>query len=195
MPERPPSTQIALRLAKALEVAQVPYAIGGAIALGVWSIPRATYDVDLDLFVSAEELLPVLPILQRAGCLFETEQVMLHAAERGAFEVYCEGVRVDGFVHCLPLYDSAQARCRPGPLEGETVRYLSPEDLATFKMLFFRPKDLVDLERLLAIQGEHFDDSYVRGWLVDLVGEDDERTTSFDALVLRAKQTREPHKT
>ena len=37
---------VASRLASALEVAGVPYAIGGAIALGAWSDPRGTHDVD-----------------------------------------------------------------------------------------------------------------------------------------------------
>jgi hypothetical protein len=35
---------------------------------------------------------------------------------------------------------------------------LSPEDLAVFKLLFFRAKDLLDLERLVAFLGDAFDD-------------------------------------
>ena len=40
---------VAQRLGNALEAARVPYAIGGALALGVWSDPRGIYDVDINL--------------------------------------------------------------------------------------------------------------------------------------------------
>lgn len=39
---------VASKLAAALDGAGIPYAIGGAIALGAWSDPRGTYDVDLN---------------------------------------------------------------------------------------------------------------------------------------------------
>jgi hypothetical protein len=188
MSERPPATLIALRLAQALEAAGIPYAIGGAIALGVWAIPRATYDVDLDIFLEAPELPRVLPVLRSAGCEFEDEPVLRAAEERGAFEVYCEGVRVDGFINAIPLYESAKERCREGPLEGHRVKFLSPEDLALFKLLFFRSKDLLDLERLIAIQGEAFDEGYVRRWLIDIVGED-ERLQALDRILALTRRS------
>lgn len=55
------------------------------------------------------------------------------------------------------------------------------EALAVFKMLFFRPKDLLDLERLLAVAPE-LDRPYVRNELVAMMGEDDVRVARWDAL-------------
>lgn len=52
----PSAPEVARTLADALEQAQVPYAVGGALALAVWGFPRATNDVDLDVFVDLEEL-------------------------------------------------------------------------------------------------------------------------------------------
>lgn len=43
--------EIAAHLAAALDAAGVPYAIGGAIAYGLWGDPRGTSDVDVNLFV------------------------------------------------------------------------------------------------------------------------------------------------
>lgn len=53
----------ALDLGAALESHGVPYAIGGALAYGLWGIPRATSDVDINVFVGETELAPVFSAL------------------------------------------------------------------------------------------------------------------------------------
>jgi hypothetical protein len=55
--------------------------------------------------------------------------------------------------------------------------------LSVFKLMFFRAKDVVDLERLVAVQGSHLDHAYVRKHIVEMMGEDDERTKTWDRLV------------
>ena len=60
---------------------------------------------------------------------------------------------------------------------------LSPEDTAIFKMLFFRGKDLVDVERLLALMGDALDRAFVRDSLVEVVGDEDYRVRKWDELV------------
>jgi hypothetical protein len=52
-----------------------------------------------------------------------------------------------------------------------------------FKLLFFRSKDLADLERLVAVQGRDLDRGYVRRWMVDMMGEDDARVREWDRIV------------
>ncbi len=56
------------------------------------------------------------------------------------------------------------------------------EDIAVLKLLFFRGKDMVDVERLLALQGANLDRSYIRHWVVDAMGEEDERVDAWDRL-------------
>ncbi len=62
------------------------------------------------------------------------------------------------------------------------IRVLSAEDLTVFKLLFFRGKDVVDVERLVAAQGNRLDRQYVRTWLVSCVGEGDERVRRWDTI-------------
>jgi hypothetical protein len=62
--------------------------------------------------------------------------------------------------------------------------FLSAEAIAVFKLLFFRGKDVVDLQRLIAV-GPELDRTYIRRWIVELMGEDDERTRMWDQLVAR----------
>ena len=58
-------------LAWALDASGIPYAIGGAIALGVWSDPRSTYDVDINLFVEGAELERAFDVLQDVGVVLD----------------------------------------------------------------------------------------------------------------------------
>lgn len=179
----PTAPALARRLADVLEAAGVPHAIGGALALGVWGFPRATNDVDLDVFVRADDLEPVLSLFERQGFGVDKGAAIASARSRGDFKLWCEGMRIDVFIASIPFYDSVQRRVRQAPLEGRPAAFLSPEDLVVFKFLFFRTKDILDVERLLAFLGPEFDRGYVRDWLVDLVGPDDERVTRWEALV------------
>jgi hypothetical protein len=63
-----------------------------------------------------------------------------------------------------------------------TIAVLSAEAIAVLKMLFFRSKDLSDIERLLVVQASDLDRDYVRPWLVETVGEDDPRVVEWDLL-------------
>ena len=60
-------------------------------------------------------------------------------------------------------------------VDGWTGRFLAPEAIAVFKLLFFRLEDRGDLQRRVAVRGDHFDHGYVRRWMVEMMGEDDER--------------------
>ena len=137
----PVAPQLARRLADAFEAHDIPYAIGGALALGVWGFPRATNDVDIDIFVPAEELDPVFEVIEAVGCVLDRGQAKASAHNRGNFRATIEGMRIDAFVPSIPFYDSVQLRIRQAPLEGRPAWFLAPEDLATFKLLFFRTKD------------------------------------------------------
>ena len=179
----PSAADLARRLADELEGAGISHAIGGALALGVWGFPRATNDVDLDVFVTTDHLDPVFDVLESTGCELDRKAALASAISRGEFRATLQGMRLEVFVPSIELYDSVEARIRQAPLRGRPAWFLSPEDLAIFKFLFFRTKDILDVERLVAFAPGVFDRSYVRSWLVDLVGDDDERVTRWDRLV------------
>jgi hypothetical protein len=71
---------------------------------------------------------------------------------------------------------------------GSPIRILSAEDLTVFKLLFFRGKDVVDVERLVAAQGDRLDRDYVRSWLVACVGEGDERVHRWDRIIVALRR-------
>lgn len=175
--------EVARRVADAFEGAGIPHAIGGALALGQWGFPRATNDVDLDVFVEPDaDLEPTFRALEQAGCSVERARARQSAVERGDFQAWHGPLRVDVFVASIPFYASIRSRIRQGPLEGRPAWFLSPEDLCVMKLLFFRSKDLIDVERLVAAMGEAFDRGYVSRSLNELVGADDARIGRWQRL-------------
>ncbi len=177
------ATEAAVHFATALQRAGIPHAIGGAIAYGFFGAARGTHDVDINLFVPGDAAGPAPSALIAAGLEIDEPLALETAAERGDARGMFKGLPVDLFFNSIPVHDRAATRTREVTLHGIRLRVLSPEDTAVFKMLFFRGKDLVDVERLLGIMQGSLDRAYVRAALVEVVGEDDYRTKKWDELV------------
>lgn len=152
------------------------------MALGVWGFPRATKDIDLDVFVEGD-LSAVFDVLETEGCTVDRAAARQSASERGDFQAWLGNMRVDVFVPSIPFYSVMRRRLREAPLEGRPAWFLSPEDLTVMKFLFFRSKDLIDVERLVASMGAAFEREHVTRALVDIVGPDDGRLARWRQLL------------
>ena len=179
---------IARRLADVLEARDIPYAIGGALALGYYAPPRGTVDVDINIFVTPPDAIdPLLHTLAEVGFQVERPETVLRTAtEDGQFRGRIDGLRVDVFVPAFDYYASLQHRRRRVPLGGADVWVLGAEDLAVLKLMFFRPKDLADLHALARDYGEQLDAAAVRAQVAALIGEDDARVREWDKIVAAA---------
>jgi hypothetical protein len=169
-------------LIDAFEGSALDYALGGAVAYSTWGEPRATRDIDLNVWVQDEELEDLFALLESLGATVDREVAAAEVRERGMFITRLRGYRIDIFTPSVPFYDEALDRRRRTRLLDRDAWVLSPETLAVFKMLFFRPKDLADVGRMMEIQGETFDVGFVRHWLVKMVGDSDERIVAWDRL-------------
>lgn len=163
------------RLVQALEAADVPYALGGALALGYHAPPRGTRDVDLNIFLPAEQAAPAFELLRSAGVDLDVEAATRSAVTRGDAIGSADGIRVDLFVNSIPLHDAALARRQRVEFAQIPCWILSAEDLAVLKLLFNRPKDRIDVEQMCFTLGAEFDYNYAHRQLQAHVGED-ERT-------------------
>ncbi len=175
----------ARRLADVLEEHSLPYALGGAIAYGYWGAPRGTLDIDINVFIEPERIDELLPVLGETGCTMDEEAARRSALARGDFKVWLGPIRVDVFLLSVPFLEQVKQRRVVRPLAGRPAWVLSAEDITTLKMMFFRAKDLVDVERMIARQADDLDQAAIRANLVSMVGEDNERVDKWDELVLR----------
>jgi hypothetical protein len=177
---------LGLSVGAALERAGIPYALGGALALGVHGLVRATRDVDLNVFVTASSAHPVLQLLLREGLSLDLPTALREAETEGLAVAWQDETRVDLFFPSIDLsWEALRSRVKL-PVGGTEAWFLSAELLSCFKLLFFRPKDLVDLETLVAVNPD-LDAARVRALMAETMGEDDVRVTTWDTLVRRVR--------
>ena len=185
MADAPTAAELARSIADALERHGLKYAIGGALALGFYAAPRATVDVDVNVFVPPSSgLAAALAALTDAGFVADQDEIALRqrALAEGQFRGRSAGLRVDVFVPAIPYYEElAQRRCQV-TLLGRPLWILAAADLVVLKLMFFRRRDLADVEAVLRDQRAGLDRAFVRAKLTQLVGEEDERLTAFAAI-------------
>lgn len=173
------------RIADLFERESISYAIGGALALAVAGVPRGTADVDVNVFMESADLPRVIALLQTLGMDVDAAAAIARAKRDGMFVARWDGMRIDVFLPSIPFAREAErTRTRIVDTGGWSGWFLSAEALSVFKLLFFRGKDLVDLERLVAVRPD-LDRSYVRRAIAEMMGEDDERVRRWDEIVAR----------
>lgn len=156
-----------------LQEARIPHAIGGALALAYYAEPRATIDIDVNVFVPASKWKKVFEALESLGV--DAGDLDTTALERdGQCRLWWNDNAVDLFFADEEIHDEMRKQTRRVPFAGETIPILAPEHLAICKAMFDRPKDWIDIEQML-VAAEDFDVTAVEDWLVRMVGDDDSR--------------------
>jgi hypothetical protein len=162
---------------------RIPHAFGGAIALAYWTLdPRATSDIDVNIFVpaaSCEKALRALP----AGIAQPPETVATIERD-GQTRLWWGETPVDLFFDYVPVHADAARNRRTVPFASTRIPVLGPVELAVFKVMFDRTRDWADIEAMIAAGTLDLD--AVRVALTGLVGEDDERFARLDEAVRRA---------
>lgn len=158
-----------LTLHHALDASRIPHAFGGAIALAYCTRnPRATSDLDINVFTDSDRspsLLAALP--PQVSVDAENIQQLRNEAQT---RLWWDETPVDVFLNTHAFHLRAEAEVRSVPFEGATIPVLGCQDLATFKALFDRPKDWVDIADM--VDTHAIDPLAVAGTIHDLLGDD-----------------------
>jgi hypothetical protein len=132
----------------ALELARLPHAFGGAIALAYCTEdPRGTHDLDVNVFVEpdrADEVFAAMPSGVATG------PGDLEAVQRdGQVRLWWEDTPVDLFLDVLDFHREVSRNVRWVPFEGRTIPVIGCAALAVFKALIDRTKDWADIEAMI----------------------------------------------
>ncbi|MEQ8716352.1 MAG: hypothetical protein RIE08_01955 [Acidimicrobiales bacterium] len=154
----------------------IPHAFGGAISLGYHAEPRATIDIDVNVFVSVDRAAEVLGPLGDLGA--EIAGARETAVRDDQVRIMWDTTPVDLFFSYDPFHAAADEASVVVPFAGQTIRVLSATHLTICKAVYDRPKDWVDIEAMLAI-GTHIDTAEALRWVGRIAGDEDPR---FDRL-------------
>jgi hypothetical protein len=178
--EQPSLPEKVVVIHESLTDAKVPHALGGALALAYYADPRATIDIDINVFVPTERWREVVNALTEIGV--SDSRLDPIALERdGQCRLWWGDNAVDLFFAYDPIHEEMRRQSRRVPFGGVTVSILSPEHLAVCKAIFDRRKDWIDIEQML-IAGDDLDLSEIEKWLVRMVGDSDQRVERLKAL-------------
>jgi hypothetical protein len=173
-----------LALHRALEHAQLPHAFGGAIALAYWtSDPRATSDIDLNVFVAADDAAVALEALPPG--VAKPDGTADTIARDGQVRLWWDDTPVDLFFDYVPVHADARRNRRTVVFAGASIPVLGPVELAVFKVMFDRTRDWADIEAMVAAQT--LDATAVKAALGPMIGVEDERFARLDEAIRRAQ--------
>lgn len=169
-----------IALDAALDAAQVPHAFGGALALAFHiEEPRATRDIDINVFVAPGEVARVFRELP-PGVTWGDDDVALVERD-GQARVFWDETPLDFFFSTHAFHDVAWLDTERVPFDGGTIPILGATELVVFKAFFDRPKDWVDIQTM--VEASTPDLHRAIGWLVDLLGADDHRVDRLRSLI------------
>ncbi len=160
-----------MRLLDLLDAHGIPYSMMGGMVVPIWGIPRATFDVDLTLSVDDVGLRNFLAAAKRIGFTVDESfekgfRDVLHGMQKLRVEWWSAAgrrIEVDVFLVTTPYQEAAFARRVRARINAHEMWVLSAADLILHKLLANRPKDLADVQNVLAVQGVP-DETYLRAW-------------------------------
>jgi hypothetical protein len=164
---------------RALDGAGVAHAFGGALALAYYAEPRATVDIDVNVFVDPVDYPRVWAALEPIGVGDPADPALV--VRDGQVRLRWGRNPLDLFFAYDPVHDAMRQAARPVPFGDAQIPILAAEHLLVAKVVFNRAKDWLDIEQMLllvpALQiGE------VHHWLDRILGADDPRATRFRRL-------------
>jgi hypothetical protein len=163
----------------------VPHAFGGALALAYYAEPRATIDIDLNLFVPSERFPDVSAPLARLGAGFDDPTVAARIRRDGQARVMWDATPIDLFFSYDAFHEAAAAGRRVVPFGDRTIPILGAAHLTVCKAVFNRPKDWVDIDAMLAADAE-IDAAETLRWMGRIAGDDDPRYERLVAVLTRS---------
>jgi Nucleotidyl transferase AbiEii toxin, Type IV TA system len=151
-------------LDEALAARKTPMAIIGGIAMNANGVARFTADIDATIPGADLDLAALAKTLKAHGLVPRVPDAVRFARENQVLllEHRATGLEVDLSLAWISFELEAIERAK-SVLFGDTrIRAVRPEDLAIYKLIANRPRDLTDVESLLLLHGKRMDLQRVR---------------------------------
>jgi hypothetical protein len=150
----------------------------------MWTSPC----VDVTLYLPPDKPAEAVRLLQQVQCELDAKKTQQSLSEHGFCKVVYAGRRLDVFLPMIPFYATAATRRKRVPLGNREAWIWDAETLCVFKMMFFRRKDLADVESILRTQGLALDTSWVENQLVEMYGVSDPHVSEWREIAAQGLQ-------
>ena len=163
--------QLAMSVVEGLEAEGIPYMVTGAIAFGVYGIPRSTKDVDVVIALETAE--PLNRLERRLGHLLEFDpQVSFETITGSLRHILKSRTRPPITVELFELGKDDFVRCRFDRRReefsaqlGRAIEVPTAEDVVVQKLRWGRSKDIDDARDVIAVQSPaNLDMAYIEKW-------------------------------
>jgi len=163
--------QVLMDMVGVCEEGDFTYAVMGGLAVRVHGIPRPTYDVDFQLTVDEEQLSRFVALVEQRDYTISEQYVAGWRDRVGGMPLIklktymADGhsIDVDIFISETSFQFSTMKRRVRLEFEGQSMWFVSAEDLILLKLLANRPRDIGDITDILFVQGE-LDEAYMQKW-------------------------------
>jgi hypothetical protein len=178
---------------KCLKEAGIDYALLGGIAVSIYSAPRMTQDIDINIVLNMEDTAEFLRKARKYGFrpiptdinkfIKETGVIPMKFSKRGIIG------RFDFIIAQNPIEFAGIQRARFKKIYGVKLKIVTAEDLLLHKLLSDRPIDREDARGILLRQGKKLDMRYITAWLKKIAKSSFARRLlkEFEELVKNAK--------
>ena len=146
-----------LEVVAILEEWKIPYMLIGGLAVAQWGEPRATLDVDIALWVEADQFETMVAKLASRLAPRTTRPVEFARRTRVLPVESSGGIAVDLIFALWPFEQRAIKHAAERQVAGAPVRVAALEYLLFLKLTSDRPKDLDDAAALLRRHQNHVD--------------------------------------
>lgn len=171
-------------MTQTLERLKIPYIITGGMAVVIWGRPRFTADVDIVIELTVESLPRLADALENfceKGMI--DREVMKNVLAHGGEFNYIDGdsdVKVDFWVaKKTPLNQEQMVRAVRREAYGQTMSFISPEDLLLSKLLWIQKgsyRSMDDAVSVLQAQKESLDLGYISSRAISMGVEQELKT-------------------
>lgn len=165
-------------------LSKIPHAFGGALALAYYAEPRATIDIDLNVFIPAERFAEVAEPLVELGAAADDPSIAAVVRRDGQVRVMWDATPIDLFFAYDPFHDEAASARHSVPFGDGTIPILAADHLIVCKAVFNRPKDWVDIDAMLAAQVDA-DPADILRWVARIAGDQDPRFRRIASVLTR----------
>lgn len=148
---------------------KIEYAVLGGVAVSIYSEPRLTFDIDVNIILEDEKIDGFLKKAKNYGFSPMPSKIKRFIKTTGVIPMKFSKNKVTGRCDFIiaqnPLEYSGIKRARTKNIYSTRIKLISPEDLIIHKITSQRPRDMEDVEGILLRQKGKLDLRYINFWL------------------------------